>query len=149
MEEWPHKPKTRAPPTAIGKGRKEQLIQFDAARTTLDSTPIVAPAKPSKAERRTWNELVSIEPRLLALYRAAKAIRDNKGQPSFCANRVWYGVGHQAGFKERLCRLVGYDASDPRLQTSAAYDVAYHKVYSALPDCRNCSCFGLSALIER
>jgi hypothetical protein len=31
-------------------------------------------------------------------------------------------------------------ATDPRLRTSEAYDVAYETIYNALPDCRNCGC---------
>lgn len=91
----------------------------------------------------TWNELCELEPRLLHLYDEARVIRD-EGGPSFCANAVWYGRHGYEGLKPKLCELVGFhregDGSDPRLATARAYDLAYHKVYDALPDCRDCAC---------
>ena len=111
-------------------------IEFGAAKANFDSTI-------------TWKELIALEPRLLALYKEAKTISDDKPTPSFCPNRVWYGRGHEAGLKEKLCSLVGHHAteSNRRLRTSRAYDVAYRKVYDALPACRHCSCLALYALI--
>lgn len=87
----------------------------------------------------TWRELVRREPRLAELLREAKAVDDS--DPHFCANLVWYGRG---GLKERLCRLVGWEAEkdDPVLRTPEAYDLAYEKIYNALPDCRDCDCWG-------
>lgn len=83
----------------------------------------------------TFEELCQIEPRLLALYRRAQAVKDDKRKPSFCANRVWY-----TEFKPELCRLVGWEAENPALRTEEAYDLAYDTIYDVLPPCRNCWC---------
>jgi hypothetical protein len=100
----------------------------------------------------TWQRLVELEPRLADLYNRARAVRDDKHHSSFCANRVWYGRDNQeGGLRGQLFKLVGHEVSrhaDPRLRTSAAYDVAYHAIYHALPDCRNCGCFNARAFLE-
>ena len=93
--------------------------------------------------RPTWAELVKLEPRLGRLLDRVKAIKDDKRKPSFCANAVWYGGYREEGFKGRFKRLIGWTSSqtDPRLRSMDAYQVAYAKLYAALPDCRNCNCF--------
>jgi hypothetical protein len=83
----------------------------------------------------TFEELCELEPGLLTLYRRAKGVKDDRRKRSFCANAVWYGR-----FKPVLCRLVGWEARNPTLRTSEAYDLAYDTIYAALPDCRNCFC---------
>jgi len=88
-------------------------------------------------DKLTWKELTAAEPRLVALLKEARAVKDNGG-PSFCANKVWYRPG---GLKSRLVELVGWGARDPKLRSVEAYDLAYTKVYGVLPDCRNCICF--------
>ena len=52
------------------------------------------------------------------------------------------------GLREELCRLVGWGAKDahPSLRTCAAYDIAYHAVYDALPLCRSCLRFDVRAV---
>lgn len=121
------------------------LVEFDL--------PLDEPAcEPQSDTPLTFEELCKLEPRLLALYNEVRAVKDNKRKRSFCANAVWYGRGPFDGFKERLCRLVGYSVrhrgGDPRLATSAAYDVAYHTIYQALPDCRTCACWGFQRIID-
>jgi hypothetical protein len=90
----------------------------------------------------TWRMLVKIEPELARLYDDVRAVRD-PGGIWFCANNRWYGDASGGGFKSRLVRLVGFDAQsrDPRMRTMEAYDVAYDKIYAALPPCRDCLCF--------
>jgi len=86
----------------------------------------------------TWKALVKTEPRLAVLLKEAQGV-DGSGH-HFCANRVWY---QRQGLKDRLCRLVGWDVKGrgiPLLATEGAYDVAYDKIYAALPDCRDCVC---------
>lgn len=84
----------------------------------------------------TWKQLVAAEPRLALLLEEAKAV-DGSGK-HFCANRVWH---ERDGLKWRMSDLVGWDRKgDPLLGTSEAYDVAYRKIYDALPDCRDCWC---------
>jgi len=94
-------------------------------------------------ESITWSLLCKLEPRLKELYKEIKQVKDDKTKNSFCANRVWYGWGNSGnGFKNRLHPLAGWEATgeDPRLHTRKAYDIAYKKLYNALPDCRNCIC---------
>jgi hypothetical protein len=91
----------------------------------------------------SWRELTRIEPGLEDLYEYAKSVRDDPGKPSFCANAVWYGYGpyRDIGIKRELIWLVGRNRPDiPELQTHEAYDLAYKKIYWALPGCRNCCC---------
>ena len=89
----------------------------------------------------TWHDLVKAEPALGELLAEAQAVKDNGGT-SFCANSIWYNR-----FKQRLLPLVGWDRrGHPVLGGMAAYDLAYHKIYDALPDCRDCLCWGLSSV---
>ena len=85
----------------------------------------------------SWDELVDLEPDLHWMLEAIRLIRRPKAPASFCANRLWYGV-----FKQRLMQMVGWSCrrKNAALRSSAAYDCAYHKLYDALPDCRNCGC---------
>jgi hypothetical protein len=78
----------------------------------------------------TWAEITRIEPRLDALFEEARAV---KYDPEFCTNRIWYEL-----FKPRLVHLVGHEARDTRIGTMRAYDIAYDKIYNALPPCPNC-----------
>jgi hypothetical protein len=80
-------------------------------------------------------ELCRREPRLAALERDIRAVKDNGGR-WFCANDWWYG-----SFEPRLVQLVGFGAEQPELRTSETYDVAYDALYEQLPDCRGeCRC---------
>lgn len=89
----------------------------------------------------TWEDLLSLEPRLAFLQVEAMA-ETNHDKPDYCANAVWGGYQGHLGLKPRLVRLVGWHAEsqDPALRSSAAYDIAYHQVYDALPGCRKCAC---------
>jgi predicted transcriptional regulator with HTH domain len=85
----------------------------------------------------TWRELVRREPYLRYLLEAARCQKDDPSKPSYCANYVWYTY-----FKPQLERYVGWFArvKDGVVNTSEAYDLAYEKIYNALPNCRNCNC---------
>lgn len=106
-------------------------------------------SEPQSDAPLTFSQLCELEPRLLALFNEAKSIKDNRRKPSFCANRIWYAW---EGLRERMTPLVGYAVKrrggDPRLATSRAYDTAYHTIYDALPDCRNCVCYGFQAIVD-
>jgi len=78
----------------------------------------------------TWEQMVIIEPRLLELYKIAKSYKPTK---NFCANQIWYRRG---GLKSKMMKLAGYGAPGI-LGTPEAYDIAYQKIYNALPDCRH------------
>jgi len=75
---------------------------------------------------------------MLNLYKEAKSIKDNKRKKRFCANAVF-----DARFKPYFINHVGWNTSHPELKSSLAYDIVYHKLYDALPNCRNCFCVGM------
>ncbi len=92
----------------------------------------------STSTRPAFDELAALEPRLAALLAEAQGYHATRPR-GFCANAVFYGYpGHRPGLKRRLSELVGH-VSDREgvLGTSDAYDVAYHTVYQALPDCKH------------
>jgi hypothetical protein len=39
----------------------------------------------------TWREITNMEPCLRRLYTDIRAIKDDRSNPRFCANAVWYG----------------------------------------------------------
>jgi hypothetical protein len=87
-------------------------------------------------DKITWEQIVELEPMLLTLYSAAR--RADKGGESFCTAYAWYG---EFGFKEQMLPLVGHEREEDEpeiLNLSEAYDIAYNKILSALPPCRNC-----------
>lgn len=92
-----------------------------------------APLDESYDERmvRLWNTIIDIEPRIWDLY--VKAVEAEDDRHAICANKIWYD-----NLKPKLCELVGYGAKDSRLRHPIAYEVVYHTVYRALPNCRNC-----------
>jgi hypothetical protein len=83
-------------------------------------------------ETLSFEELTKIEPRLQDLLEQALSVSSRN--PKFCANKIWY---HE--LKPQLVKLVGLTAQNPdkRLHTSYAYDLAYHTIYNALPNCRH------------
>ena len=75
----------------------------------------------------TFANLVEIEPRLGELLAEAQAV-SSAGNPNFCANRVWYGNGDRNGLKQKVEKLVGWEAENPQLTTESAYDLAYKTI---------------------
>jgi hypothetical protein len=74
----------------------------------------------------TWKRLIELEPRLLALYNRALAIRN--GRRPFDPIDVWIGSRH--GMKDEVTALVGWDRKDStELGTNEAYDIAYDKIF--------------------
>jgi hypothetical protein len=114
-----------------------------ASQLAAPPLPLPAADQPGKSNRRlTFRTLARLEPRLRELLAEARSHHNNRG-PVFCANAVWYGYpGHRPGLKYHLSRLVGWTAERAGdVRTSEAYDVAYHTIYQALPDCRGrCLC---------
>lgn len=100
----------------------------------------------------TWETLTEAEPRLLELYRAVSAVKDDGTEPAFCANDLWYG---EDGFKDRMAALVGWGREEEGaapadfLTTEEAYDLAYTTLYDLLPPCRNCGCWGIHTAKDR
>jgi hypothetical protein len=91
---------------------------------------------PWRIDRPEWEELILAEPRLDDLFRAAKHYRVPTAGV-FCAEILWH-----ARFKPQLTFLVGFRcrSEDPVMRTMQAYDVAFAKIYEALPACRGCAC---------
>lgn len=86
----------------------------------------------------TWETLTKQEPKLLRLYHLAAATYDDPARDHFCANWIWVRF-----YKPIVGSLVGWSAvspPSPYFLTSAAYDIAYNKIYDQLPGCRNCMC---------
>jgi hypothetical protein len=76
----------------------------------------------------TWERLIELESRLLALYNRALAIR--KGKHRFNALDVWIGRGRGGGMKDDLMALVGWNRKPhPELGTDEAYNLAYDKLF--------------------
>jgi len=91
----------------------------------------------SKFRDEYWEEMIKLEPRLKALYDYVCQINDDEREPSFCGNEIWYAVG-----RGKLSSLVGNGATVQALRHSTAYEVAFEKIYDALPPCRECkTCF--------
>jgi len=85
------------------------------------------------AEGLTWEIMVELEPRLNILWLEARAVRTERNK-YFCANTLW-----DAGrFKQRISRLAGFDAANPKLRNARASGIACIKIYAALSSCWNC-----------
>jgi hypothetical protein len=84
----------------------------------------------------TWGKLAECEPALNSLLRDAQTV--DGSDEYFCANLVW-----ARELKPRLVELVGYWARNPELRNTRAYEIAYRRIYDALPPCRNCGCITL------
>jgi hypothetical protein len=85
----------------------------------------------------TWRKIAAIEPRLSDLYDSVRRIKD-PGGACFCAESLWH-----RRLKWQLQSLVGFRAHEPRLRSMAAYDIAFEKIYHALPPCRGCACMAI------
>lgn len=98
----------------------------------------------------TFDDLARLEPRLRGLefeiLRCKHALRRKR---NLCGNGLWYGYGRFPlfMFKSRMSALVGWgqrgapdDPDEQMLRSEHAYSVAYERLYSLLPNCRNCGC---------
>ena len=97
-------------------------------------------------EKRDWDTLVKLEPRLQDLLDEALAYNEQSASENWaCAN--WFmgpvGVGN------KMDTLVGWFAEKdiPELKTSQAWDVVHEKIYDALPACRNCACIAIEEYV--
>jgi hypothetical protein len=81
----------------------------------------------------TFDDLVSLEPRLADLLEEAQAYRRG-GSRSSTLHAVWYGYwGYAPGFKRRLSELVGWSSGRTGiLGSSEAYEMVYKTLYQAL-----------------
>ena len=81
----------------------------------------------------SWEYLLGIEPRLKQLLQAVwglKAVRNSKAH--FCANSYWLYNPRGLSYNQVLQKWLGSDAE--------TYKIAAEKIYSSLPDCKNCFC---------
>lgn len=118
----------------------------------LTRSPNAAIGVPIRAARAAYavagreakfSHLTVLEPKLRKLADEAKAYRrQSKGQAHVCANSRWYGYFEWKGrgLKGPLCKLVGWESSNPILNTEYAYDLAYDSIFKLLPFCKNCNC---------
>lgn len=120
---------------AINKTQKSRI-----QRNTEAIQPVAAVQR-----SLTFQRLCVLEPRLLTLYKRARALHgvlNRTGQ--FCANSAFYGYGRYfgKGLKQELLALVGWERTDkhPILGTNDAYELSLRKIYYALPDCVGCRC---------
>lgn len=119
----------------------------------LDLRQYISALRMTHEPSTAWFDLAVTDPRLLELLQRAQAVVD-EGEEAFCANHRWIGCGPpqaacpkcNGGLKPKLQTLVGWNAEKAELQSSAAYDVAYQKIYAALPGCRGCMCLSLDDL---
>lgn len=82
---------------------------------------------------KNWEFLLGIEPRLKQLLQAVqdlKAVRNKRVH--FCANSYWLYNPRGLSYNQVLQKWVGDDMK--------AYKIAAEKIYSNLPDCKNCFC---------
>jgi hypothetical protein len=96
---------------------------------------------------KNWEELVQLEPRLAELLKEAQDYRQRSRDARYaCANEVY---GGPYGLRARMEDLVGWVAKTDieELKTGEAWKIAHHKIYAALPDCRDCSCFFIQELV--
>jgi hypothetical protein len=69
-----------------------------------------------------FHEIVKIEPRLNDLKVTAQICALSTALSTHEKDRFWYRV-----LKPQMLRLVGFAASEPALQNTAAYDSAYRE----------------------
>jgi hypothetical protein len=85
----------------------------------------------------TFDELCQHDAHLRALLQEVTKERYRKDS-NFCANELWYALPRTRGFvgiKFLMQQLVGHGARRVELRTQDAYDVAYHTLYNAMPNC--------------
>lgn len=82
-----------------------------------------------------WRELAELEPQLQKLYEEAKSYEDKSPDSYSYVNGIFYDK-----IRPKVVKLVGWSQKDkavnPQLTTSRAYDIAYEKIYNALPNCK-------------
>lgn len=89
----------------------------------------------------TWHDLIRLEPHLEVLAERVRHV--DKGYPSFCRRSAWLGFDDlyvQAQFYALVgpARLALEDYDDERLYTESAVEVAFERIWNAMPPCRNC-----------
>jgi hypothetical protein len=92
------------------------------------------------SQKITYDQLAALEPELNELLERAE------NHPGNCANQGWYG---KDGIRAAMTLTVGHRRilGPEELRTSAAYDICYKHLYSALPDCNGCGCLTLEDLL--
>lgn len=80
-----------------------------------------------------WESLLGIKPQLKDLLQATqdlKAVRNKRAH--FCANSYWLYNPRGLSYNQILQKWFGDDLE--------AYKIAAEKIYSSLPDCKDCFC---------
>lgn len=82
---------------------------------------------------KNWESLLGIKPQLKDLLKAAqdlKAVRSKRAH--FCANSYWLYNPTGLSYNQVIQKWFGDDLE--------AFKVAAEKIYSSLPDCKDCFC---------
>jgi hypothetical protein len=78
----------------------------------------------------SFQDLCLVEPRLAGLAELIESLKPEQENTSL----LWHGNAHVPGIKDSLLGLAGYEAANPKLRTSEAYDVAYDHLFSLLQE---------------
>lgn len=81
-----------------------------------------------------WRKMIALDGEIKRLYEDAHRMTFG---PHECASRIWYEE-----FKPVMFWLVGFGRKTPPKEfcTTDAYEIAYAKIYQALPNCPNACC---------
>ena len=91
-------------------------------------------------EKLTWKQLILLEPRLEKLLAEINALPPVVRTRAECNLIRWYGQTGNPGYKYQMSGLVGWAVKVKKtpLSTNRAYDIAYEKLFYALPGCAKC-----------
>jgi hypothetical protein len=106
------------------------------------------PARPLDAAPRhapmSWAALVARDPDLALMEQhiLESLVPDAEDDPTFCANRHWYGEWHDGmgfGMRDWIYAMVGPNsfATDPLVKQGAAIGVVMRYLWELMPDCRH------------
>jgi hypothetical protein len=108
------------------------FLAFMSKEFPQDKIPLTK--EEAEALPKTWEEIIAVEPRLLALYdEALQACRENRGRRRQSGVMIFYRQ-----FKPRVVALVGFGAVGERLYhpqyfgKRTPYDIAYEKILGAV-----------------
>lgn len=90
-------------------------------------------------KRNEFLKYAQYSPELLQLeQQAIEHAKSVSHKKRYDALDVWYGYRKHRGkgFKQRVCKLVGWDSNDTRLNSSAAYDAVYDYILYLISDGR-------------
>ncbi len=78
----------------------------------------------------TWGKIIAVDKRLETILEAAQFIKRMPLPTNFCRSRMYSAV-----FKPALSHWVGWQAFNPTLRDSEAWDICVYKILDTLPPC--------------